>query len=469
MRYQKFSIGQVLLLVLPGLAAAAGCVFRLGPFLGILPGYFADDLTLFFMSGLFLCAILLLWCFSLHDMLLQQGARRFIIFLAVISVLCTLSANVACLYGFSPDELILLYLPCLPVPIAFIITLLTLFGILKNISSQSDLLRVSVLPLRLLDKDGETVFASDTAQPMDPAVRTAILSNRTRDTTMMNGDFGITVRPISGGWLLEEKDLHDQNALQNELDVLENQLSDFKRAVLRRDQSLETLRGIRESLPELTDYFAPVSDLLRKASKLLSSAASPDIGPAGAKRAYRAAMVYLASAAGYAVLYRKHQDRMEISDFCAILEKPLQVVGAMGVTGSLRNIAKGTCSRRSLAFLYRIENDLILHSMEHHWDEIGFQFRNDERTLRAICAISTPDWDYLSELIREYQRLLPGNIGRIRGGNEKGTAILYFTLWGRMDSTDSMSAEGPVDIRTLLNMPATHSERFSESLIEEVN
>ena len=251
------------------------------------------------------------------------------------------------------------------------------------------LLQRFTFPVQLMDTEGTILCGSDQAMPIAAGHKAAILNNRYRISQILDKDTQLSAAVIPGGYALEQKDLRDLHALQDELEAVSRELEQT-RSLLSRESELE---GKLQRLTKKNAFFAEqevkIQEKTDRASLLLRCAAAPSPEPGFRRTVVTRAnvLVTYVHQLGRLLQEAKGTDQLPVRELLTALDASAQAATASGTRCRVYNVAQGTFPADVILALYDLHELILEDVLAGDLPTLEVRLRNEQSGLRLVLNV----------------------------------------------------------------------------------
>lgn len=212
-----------------------------------------------------------------------------------------------------------------------------------------------------MDTEGVILYGSEQAMPIAAGHKTAILNQRYRVSQILDRNTQLFASAIPGGFALQQKDLRDLHALQDDLDAVSKELSKTMELLSRENELEAKLQRLTKKNAFFTEQEAKIQEKTDRASLLLRCAAASSPEPGFRRTVVTRANVLVAyvQQLGRLLQVAKETDQLPVRELTAALDASAQAATAAGTRCRVYNVAQGTFPSDVILSLYDLHEQIL--------------------------------------------------------------------------------------------------------------
>ena len=289
------------------------------------------------------------------------------------------------------------------------------------------LLQHSTFPVQLMDNEGTILCGSDRAMPIAAGHKAAILNNHYRVSQILDKDTQLSAAVIPGGYALEQKDLRDLHALQDELEAVNRELEQT-RTLLSRESELEgKLQRLTKKNAFFAEQEAKIQEKTDRASLLLRCAAAPSPEPGFRRTVVTRAnvLVTYVHQLGRLLQEAKGTDQLPVRELLTALDASAQAATAAGTRCRVYNVAQGTFPADVILALYDLHELILEDVLAGDLPTMEVRLRNEQSGLRLVLNVPETTMESFSARVGHVLSLAGAMGGEGRIAEEGGDVLVF--------------------------------------------
>lgn len=300
-------------------------------------------------------------------------------------------------------------------------------GLLPDGREWPALLQQSTFPVQLMDTEGVILYGSEQAMPIAAGHKTAILNQRYRVSQILDRNTQLFASAIPGGFALQQKDLRDLHALQDDLDAVSKELSKTMELLSRENELEAKLQRLTKKNAFFTEQEAKIQEKTDRASLLLRCAAASSPEPGFRRTVVTRANVLVAyvQQLGRLLQVAKETDQLPVRELTAALDASAQAATAAGTRCRVYNVAQGTFPSDVILSLYDLHEQILEDVLTENLPTMEIRLRNEQSGLRLVLSVQDAVSGELAKRASSIGAMASALGGAARITEEDGTVSVF--------------------------------------------